>query len=394
MPSLSSWPLRELAHTNPGSQRTPRRTSQPVETGNDLTEITVEAQAREITSISETQQILVTSPPHSSASDSPAAHVIGEEDIETPISPLPPFSSSSEPTFSWGDMDGETFSCALNGIHDETVHWKRNLFNVPSGKVGTAFVRELSKMFRVYTDRSALESVAMKAAMVMPALLLQKPHPRSKAKDHVMYLERRLQLWGSGKLKELLDEGHTIQHQLSRKPPKQQEDTARIFTKLMMEGKVRAALQIVTDSNGSGILPLDKVIDVENNNVETVRGVLLKKHPHKQPPRPSSLIKPDSPPPEPHPVMFEVIDGKLIRSMMLKMDGAAGPSGLDATAWKRMCTSFKTESADLCESLANTARRLCSEYVDLSAISALVACRLIALDKCPGVRPIGVGETV
>ena len=28
------------------------------------------------------------------------------------VKPLPPF-SSSEPTFSWGDMDGETFSCAL-----------------------------------------------------------------------------------------------------------------------------------------------------------------------------------------------------------------------------------------------------------------------------------------
>ena len=125
---------------------------------------------------------------------------------------------------------------------------------------------------------------------------------------------------------------------------------------MMMEGKVCATLRIVTDSNGGSILPLDKVIDVENNNVETVRGVLMKKHPHKQPPRPPSLIEPDSPPPEPHPVMFEVIDGQLIRSMILKMDGAAGPSCLDAAAWKRMCSSFKTASADLCESLANTAR--------------------------------------
>ena len=244
---------------------------------------------------------------------------------------------------------------------------------------GTAFVRELSQMFRAYADRSALESVAMKAAMVMPTLLLQKPHRRFKAEDHVIYLEHRLQLWGSGKLKELLDEGRTIQHQLSRKPPIQQEDTARIFAKLMMEGKVRATLRIVTDSNGGGILPLDKVIDVENYNAETVCGVLMKKHPHKQPPRSSSLIEPDSAPLEPHPAMFEVIYGQLIRSTMLKMDGAAGPSGLDATAWKRMCTSFKTASADLCELLANTARRLCSEYVDPSGISALVACRLIAL---------------
>ena len=76
------------------------------------------------------------------------------------------------------------------------------------------------------------------------------------------------------------------------------------------------------------------------------------------------------------------------------MDGAAGPSGLDAAAWKRLCTSFKTASADLCDSLASTAKRICSCYVDPKGLSSFVACRLIALDKCPGVRPIGIGETV
>lgn len=77
-------------------------------------------------------------------------------------------------------------------------------------------MHELSRMFRAYAECSALESVAMQAAMVMPTLLLQKPHPHSKAKDHIHHLERRLQLWGSGKLKELLVEGRTIQNRLNK----------------------------------------------------------------------------------------------------------------------------------------------------------------------------------
>ena len=66
------------------------------------------------------------------------------------------------------------------------------------------------------------------------------------------------------------------------------------------------------------------------------------------------------------------------------MDGAAGPSGLDAAAWKRLRTSFKAASSELCDT---------TSFVDPKGLSAFVACRLIALDKCPGVRPIGIGET-
>jgi len=59
-----------------------------------------------------------------------------------------------------------------------------------------------------------------------------------------------------------------------------------------------------------------------------------------------------------------------------------------------MCTSFQRLSDDLCEALAGVAKRLCTTFVDPSGLTAFVACRLIALDKCPGVRPIGIGESV
>lgn len=54
---------------------------------------------------------------------------------------------------------------------------------------------------------------------------------------------------------------------------------------------------------------------------------------------------------------------------------------------------FKAASDDLCQSLALLARRLCVSFVDPKGLSSLLACRLIALDKCPGVRPIGICET-
>ena len=95
-----------------------------------------------------------------------------------------------------------------------------------------------------------------------------------------------------------------------------------------------------------------------------------------------------------NPVFYEKLDGTLIRRIALKMDGAGGPSGLDGLGWKRLYTTFGIHSADLCNSLASIAKRLCTEYVDPKGIEAFISSKLIALDKSPGVRPIGVGETV
>ena len=54
----------------------------------------------------------------------------------------------------------------------------------------------------------------MKAIMIMPSLLLQKPSRSSKSKDHNAALKRRMDLWENGDINELMIEGETIRQNL------------------------------------------------------------------------------------------------------------------------------------------------------------------------------------
>ena len=76
----------------------------------------------------------------------------------------------------------------------------------------------------------------------------------------------------------------------------------------------------------------------------TVHEALMLKHPAPGPVSPQYVMLPSTPPPDhdPHFVLFDQLDGSLVRRVVLSMDGAAGPSGLDSSAWKRLCSSFSS----------------------------------------------------
>ena len=300
-------------------------------------------------------------------------------------------SATSPPNFRWGDRDGDGFTALQDKVYEETVHWRPNVFEVPRGKIGSAFVKEVSRLIEAYNDATALESIAMKAVMVLPALLLQRLHPRSKARDHGRLLEDRLLKWTRGDLESLLHEGQTIQSRLraNQRHHRDEGKTARSIEKLVSIGNVKAALRLITEHGDRGCLPLDSI----QPDGRTVKQHLLDKHPPGKAMDPSTISN-CPPTSRPHPVIFEEIDGRLIKTTIQRMDGAAGPLGLNAGDWKRLCCSFQRHSDNLCRAVAGLAKKLCSTYVDPQGISALLACRLIALDKSPGVRLVGIGETL
>ena len=197
--------------------------------------------------------------------------------IVEPILPAP--SPIAEPTFTWGNIDSTTFIDQINEAYDEITHWRMNLFLVPFGSVGKGFIAELSRLFRSVACSSALECIALKATTVLSALALQKPFKNSKAKTHVKCLERRMQSWSDGNIKDLLLEGRTIQKRISLATRKTKVSSkSRTFAKHMFEGKCQSALKMLEENMFTGVLNEEDVLP----SGETVSEALMKKHPNPQ----------------------------------------------------------------------------------------------------------------
>ena len=286
------------------------------------------------------------------------------------------------PLVTWASHTGEEFYREINDVYETMVHWQKNLLMIPSEKAGKEFITELSSWLNKFNNDTPLQSIVLKVYMVLPSFLIQKPSRKSKAKQHSAKLSQRLTLWKEGKIDILLREGKAIQRQLQRKP-RSKEEITKIFSRLMLQGKVTAALKFLeSEAQAGGILPL---------NDETLQG-LYEKHPPPKDIKPFSLLY--GPIDDVPSTYFESIDEELIQKAAIATHGTAGPSKLDADQYQRMLCSrnFKTEGLVLRNEIATLAKKLVTENLDPIAIESYNANRLIPLDKCPGIRPIGVGE--
>ena len=143
----------------------------------------------------------------------------GVNEIDTAITSmdvtqtLPSFKSISRMSSSWGDLSEDEFTKAIDSAYAQVVHWRPNLFKVPSGACGKQFVAELTRLFDAFAQESDLEAIALKAAMTLPSLTLQKPHAKSKTHEHISCLWRRLSLWEKGDIPNFKEEfcrGHLL----------------------------------------------------------------------------------------------------------------------------------------------------------------------------------------
>ena len=143
----------------------------------------------------------------------------------------------------------------------------------------------------------------------------------------------------------------------------------------MLQGKVKSALNYLSRKTNGGMLQLDDLVSETTNNGETkmhsVRDIFNDKHPKGKAPLSSTLVEGIAEPT--NPIIFDGLNADTILQAIMHTEGAAGPSGLDAQAWRRMCSSFKLASTSLCTALAGVGKRISTTLIHPEGLSALVA---------------------
>ncbi len=81
-----------------------------------------------------------------------------------------------------------------------------------------------------------------------------------------------------------------------------------------------------------------------------------------------------------------------IERVAAKLSGSAGADGVDGADLCHWLLRFGAASDSLRNALAETAKWLANEKPSWAAHRAVMACRLVALDKQPGTRPVGIGS--
>ena len=198
---------------------------------------------------------------------------------------------------------------------------EKNVFLVPYGKVGRDFIDQVTLHINDRNSGSDNQHISLKAAFVLLAVGLQKPSPKSKAKDQQDVLFKRLILWRQGEINKLLREGRIIQGRIRKLKASKPPDRSKVFAKLVLEGQINRALRFLSEKTSGGVLSL----------TGEVMSQLKQKHPNPQSAKLDSLLF--------GPIddqylesVYTEINGEMVRQAALRTKGAGGPSGLTRMA--------------------------------------------------------------
>ena len=208
----------------------------------------------------------------------------------------------------WGKRsDGNAIfisTSVITDVYNEIATWITNVFLVPYGKVGRDFIDQVILHINYWNSGSDNQHISLKAAFVLLSVGLQKPSPKSKAKDYQDVVSKRLILCRQGEINKLLREGRIGKLKASEPP-----DRSKVFAKLVLEGQINSALRFPRETTSGGVLSL----------TDEVMSQLKQKHPNPQSAKLGSLLfRPiDDQYPE---SVYTEINGEMVRQAALRRE--------------------------------------------------------------------------
>ena len=257
-------------------------------------------------------------------------------------------------------------------------------YTVQKGRVGRHYCKYLTLLFQGVHKRKWNSECPMMYAK----LILQTTPDITKSCDVRSRLDLRMALWEKGRIHALIDD---VIAEVGGKPQVLREkDKARSYQARVISGQLRFAVHRVTSRAAGGVLQLD---DMCTKTGQPVLEALQGKHPKMREP---NLNDPNLKIFEEYPTVPQAvpldITAATVEKVASHLSGAAGPSGTDAVDLSNWLLRHGAESQELRGEMACMARYLANEHPPWAAYRALMACRLVALDKEPGTRPVGIGE--
>ena len=84
-------------------------------------------------------------------------------------------SSAPQKFYMWGNYPSQVFEANVSTVYEQVVYWKKNLFLLPSGKAGTQYIDETTKLMNEWIAAGiTLEEYSIQSCNDNANLLLQK----------------------------------------------------------------------------------------------------------------------------------------------------------------------------------------------------------------------------
>ena len=265
------------------------------------------------------------------------------------------------------------------------------LYDLPNGRWAHRFLTTLTDLWAGVIQRRWNSE----RPLVFQAVILRRVRGITRFHDVKPIVWNRLDAWDAGRYVALVkgvEEAYLDSSGGGRRVEVRRQDDAtslaRRYDAMVLGGKVRAAVRMVTDRGTGGPY---RPNDLDSKSGRPVIDVLRDKHP--------DCVVPSEEAFDAYPDADDLLDTmpvycfeECVAKAAARLSGGAGPCGVEAEMLKHWLLRHGAHSERLRAVMADWVVWLSNGSPPYAAYRAVNTVRTVALDKRPGVRPLGVGE--